>query len=175
MNLPPALPRNASAITTSSRTSQYYKGATRKCILSHSQTPVCVPHPLFLVVEHSIRNIHPSHWVRGQGECKCVRLEKVPQVMEIFPAQKQKVCPRLPAEAQRVYMTRPRPQNGKSGPGNRTHPQSWTFSLPEAFPSPKGCTSNICISSANLSSSVCQITRVSMMFIESGNGKTHTT
>ena len=33
--------------------------APPESVLSHSQTPVCVPHPLFLGVEHSIRNIPP--------------------------------------------------------------------------------------------------------------------
>lgn len=41
------------------------------------------------------------------GEWKYVRLEKVLYMTEIFPTQIEKICPRLPTEAQEVYMTCP--------------------------------------------------------------------
>lgn len=36
-----------------------------------------------------------------------MRLEKVLYMIEIFPTQIEKICPRLPTEAQEVYMTCP--------------------------------------------------------------------
>ena len=155
-------PGRGTLTTTHSRTFQYYKGSTKKCTCK-SQTSLCGPHFLFLVAEYFIRNIPPFTLGKEHGRMKVCEAWKGPIHDWDFSYPDREDLSKAPNwGAGGLHDLPSGHRTAGPGPGNRTpNPQLYTFSLPEAFPTPKGCAGNIWF--PNLRSLVCQRCFISMV------------